>query len=308
MRSVSILGLLATACLIAQTSIDGPASSYLYDAPSKSIRRIIGVPGAMYMERVPLDGIDEAFVAPDGTTILCVRGSVMSIADFSPKGAGAEVQISGTDTLLNKTAWAADASAFVRYSSGGLLQRVVRTASGWNVASTDDLSHFGDDLRVLAVGPSADLLLATSKGSLLVMRKGSDIATSSEAFAAAAITKDGKAAFLVTVNGGIKRLSAGAEALEFVSGGSEPVESAGLALAANDRELVLAVRANNVIRVYDALSAELKSELTLEFKPTTVQSVSRTAYLIATPDKQGDPFWLYAEAPVRSAYFLPVGN
>jgi len=59
------LGLLISSCLSAQqTSLSGPVEAITFDAPTRSLRAVIGFPGAASFGPALLDNLDLASVAP----------------------------------------------------------------------------------------------------------------------------------------------------------------------------------------------------------------------------------------------------
>ncbi len=99
MKSLYILPALAasTLSLSGQSTFSGPASGYVFDSVERSIRAIVGIPGAAYLGSQtgspPLAPWDSVSVAPNGKRALGVRGlSVNLIPDLtqpaSPAGTG----------------------------------------------------------------------------------------------------------------------------------------------------------------------------------------------------------------------------
>src|SRR5579885_1735285 len=56
-----------------RTSVSGPVSAFLFDSQTRSIRPMIGFPGASYMGDAVTTDVDAASVSPDGSAALAVR-------------------------------------------------------------------------------------------------------------------------------------------------------------------------------------------------------------------------------------------
>src|ERR1700750_1504536 len=131
---------------IAQTISSGPITGAIFDAPSHSIRSIMGLPGAAYLGTAATSTWDLAMPSPDGKRAVALRGAELSlIADLSQPDAATD--IGGVIETVDRVVWSADSSTAVLYSSrSNQLQRVTNLNGTPAIQAAIDLSSAGEIL------------------------------------------------------------------------------------------------------------------------------------------------------------------
>lgn len=119
----------AAASLLAQQSmvresVSAPDSGYWFDATSATVRELRGYAGAMTAGRTVLEGLEQAFVSPNGRTAVIGRqGAFYWLQDLRQPDRAQAVAIGAADL----TAWSANGDCFAAYAGeAGLITEVCR--------------------------------------------------------------------------------------------------------------------------------------------------------------------------------------
>ncbi len=127
--SAGLLCLVAGPSLWGQAQFNAPLSGVVFDSPSHSLRVISGVAGAAWFGPRLAEGLDAAFLAPNGRVAVGSRDGIGVLLTAGPDG-WRQTRLGGLLTGVDRAAWAPDSSAVVVYSSRtASLQRLVFTAT-----------------------------------------------------------------------------------------------------------------------------------------------------------------------------------
>lgn len=163
--------LVATVSVEAQQAIpaqfSGSDLGYVLDAPAKSIRRIVGVPGAAYLGPVVKQVPEGASLSPNGRWVAAIWDGqirIESVAD-DQLGIGA-----GEVTEKVQFAWAPDgATVVIAYPESKTLRIGQHTGDSWNFdAPFHSWAELTGEFALLAVDRTGGIWLATkgTEGSL----------------------------------------------------------------------------------------------------------------------------------------------
>src|ERR1017187_3438541 len=268
LRGGAIAALFA-ASLGAQTpSWNLPASGYVYDSIAGTIRPVLGFPGSSYAGPAVLTGVTWASVAPDGRAALMVRQDRLwwtqdlSNANITPVG------IDAIDSISD-CRWSADASAAAVLSSA---TATVTWLSGPRVSNSRRLQALPGTRRsqllpergvaawtLLAADSHADsvLLASNARGvwTLWLASPNNPPVNLGPAQHPVAAVFASRSASVYVAEDGVPRVSCiqfqeGAPA-EPVLGTDDGIQSlSGLALSADDQQLLAADPSAKVVRVY----------------------------------------------------------
>src|SRR5271165_3132771 len=150
-----IIMLIAAAPSYAQMTLGGPVTGYIFDGPGRSIRSILGRPGAAYLGPVSVTDWDLASIAPNGKTALGLRGQSVNLIPntANPESWTPLNQIIGT---ADRIAWSADSTEAVLLSSAGRqLQSITGLDATPVVHPAADLSALGSAISGWSVSPDA---------------------------------------------------------------------------------------------------------------------------------------------------------
>ena len=268
----------------AQTAgMRGPVSGFLYQRGSRALRPVVGIPGAAYAGTPILDDIEAAWVAPGGKWAIVARDGRPALVPLSGLTPG---EPSGTALLeaADRVVWSRDGSAALLYSSTRNLLQFVRISGGVPFAGYPiDLSPWGA-AAALAIDTSGHRIAVGITGAgLFVFDAGQSPALLSamEQPTAAAFDDSGR---IYAVDGASQRVfqfnpdEGGTEfAVLSVPDGTRADVSA---LSVSGPYVMLADRAAQAVRVYDAASHALTNTLPLEFAPARIEAVSGTLFAL----------------------------
>ena len=326
--------------LSGQQTFSGPARGYVFDDVERSIRAILGVPGAAYLGSqpgsLPQPAWDSVSVAPNGKRALGAIGlSVNLIPDLSHTASFTSLaQVSGP---ISKIAWSADSTTAAIWSSApGQLRRITGLDSTPLVHDPIDLAALAGVLSGWSLSPDGRYLALSGSASVYLSdRDAAPVPIGSLADpGAVAFARDGTSVFVF--NGAEHRIQkfdlpsgavAGATVLGtwdaslFDSAKGTAVVEAGirgsrlrrpspagvqdLAVSADGARLYAV--GGDTLCGYDVSSGEMPSCSSLEMTPRSFQSMPGGLLLLNYRRARGMPLWLLDEKTGQT-WFVPVGN
>jgi len=302
------------ACLVPETlraqvpEIHGPFSGVVFDHASRSLRPLLGVPGAAYLAQPLLAAVDLASVAPNGTLALIIQENGVELVrnlDLTPQ----HIPLKDLAGLPDQALWAPDSSTVVVYSAAGqCLQRLRGLTEAPLAESPVDLSSIGGPVRLLAADRQARrILFSSDRAVYLVVETGpAALLAHIENPALAAFTSDGQDLYVAGASQWleIRHRSGGDTVLPFTE--DSLFRPAALALSEDDRLLYAAGRSPHLVRVYDRATRSLLTEIPLEQEPSALQRLPRPGLYHLGSRKPGEPLWLFQAGPQAAVYFVPV--
>src|SRR4051794_23964982 len=171
--SLVVLGWTVLPAAAQTTSFHGPIAGFVYSHGSRTIRPMLGVPGAARLGSPILDEVDFASIAPGGAWALVTKGDrcslVHGLADLTPAGSAADGLIDDVDRVL----WNRDGSIALLYSSSSnRMQRVRLSDAGVRADTPMDLSPWGP-VTALAIDPAGrQISFGVAKSGLYLFQAG----------------------------------------------------------------------------------------------------------------------------------------
>ena len=308
--------MLAASRICAQTpSWNIPSSGYLYDAPARSIRPVVGFPGSAYLGASVIDGLEWASLAPNQKSALLVRdGALILIADVNSPEQFATV---GSVAPPRQALWSADSRRAALLTAGGELIWLTSFDSwptreaGWDLEDSREWT-------LLAADSSADkVLLASSAGAdrqaWLASRTSPPVSIPLAGYPAAAVfASDNAGIFLVDAAGHqilrIDGLAGAPMATPVFSSELYLSTPVGMALSSDGSRLFVADGARKTIGIFDAVNGSLLSELPTEAETVSLTAISPGRFLLNTAAKSAGAFsFLDTNEPAR-VFFVPRGE
>ncbi len=312
MRCILTSSLLLTATLMSPAmaqslSLGGPIAGHVFSRGSRTVRPLIGIPGATYIGAPVLENIDAAFFAPAGSWAFVVRSGRGTFFRDLSETAPAEGQIDKVDQVL----WSRDGSVSVLYSSAdNRLQRVRLTAGGLAAETPVDLSTWGK-ASTLAVDPSGRRIAFGVAGSgLYIVASGEApvLLSSMTQPVAAAFDGDGRRLFAADLETQrILEFDNDSGPFEFaaLSTDEQPLAPVGLAISTGSRFLLLADSKTQSVRVYDIASRSLANTISLDFQPTRFDALSADSSFLLNDDDAGQWLQVLDARTLPGVYFVP---
>lgn len=319
-RSRSVL-LAATAIVLIAPSIGvgqirGPVSGMIFHHASHSLRPVVGVPGSAFLGAPVLQGIDAAFIAPDGNCAFVNRESRGTLICGLVQGRQTEISIPDQIEAVDSVAWNRNGDSAVLCSTEQMLLQVIHLRGGRELArsgATVDLSPISakpstlainDDGNQVALGVEGGLYRISDEGALSwaapVGRPTGAVfgASRNTIYVLDQIAHEVR---VIEASGRVNSISL-TDAPDF---DPEPV---GLAVSDDGRKVWVAMAKQPSVRTYDTASRQLELEEALDSAPSIVQRMtSGSFYLLNSAESEGVPFLVLRTGILPATLFVPAG-
>jgi hypothetical protein len=312
---VSLLTLSDRPVIAQVASVHGPVAGFVFSGVSKTVRPLLGVPGATYVGLPVLSQVDAAFIAPGGRWALVTRTGettlVRGLADLAP----AESSISELISKVDRVVWSRDGSFALLYSSSGsLLQRIQLSGTEPVVDAPVDLSPWGQ-VAALAIDPSGrQIAVGFAASGLYLFNAGqSPVLLSPMAQpAATAFDNTGRRLYAIDLDRqSISEFDSASGASDFVSlaqPNTPPVMPVGLAVSGDGRYLLLADNNAHVLLVYEISSRSLANSIPLDFAPSRLEALSASPAFLLNGNDPKEWLLVLDASGVPQVNFVPANR
>lgn len=294
------------------TTVGGPVETYVYDAPSKSIRGVLGLLGSAWLGPAVAGGpratepIEFASVSPgrDYGVVRIGSGSVRLITGLG-KGSTGERELAGSFEGLEGVAWSADGRTMVLYSrTGNWMQRFAGLPDSLEVSERITWTEEERGrIKAIAVSKSGDRWAVSLTGGVWELDSaGNWTQASPRASNSLNYGEDGALLVLdptaseveiVEQQGGVRRAMR-------VDGLEDPVAlglSGGLIYVASGRDRRLVS--------YALATGEPLASYSLGFEPDRLEPLGRDSYMLRARQREGEPLWSFRRQPWPGVFFVP---
>jgi hypothetical protein len=293
-----------------RTAVSGPVSGFVFDQTARTLRPVVGVPGAAYLGPAALEGLEAAAVSPDGSAALAVReGRLYLITGLNAVQAAAAVDgsIQGADRIV----WAADGGSAAVYSSvSGRAQVLRNLPKSPEAGSAIDLSVLPGAVTALAVAGDAVLagVAAADAGGIYLTAPDSPARLLAAAARPSGIAVSGDGLYFVDQERGqvweVRRFATDATPLLFADALASPV---GLQLSGN--RLFVANAGDSTLEVFDVAARASAGRLQLDAAPAMLEAFgSRSVWLLNASAGEQDPLYILSGGENPAVYFVPAGR
>ncbi|MGP0071145.1 MAG: YncE family protein [Bryobacteraceae bacterium] len=308
-----LVGLFSASCLPAQTSLSGPVEAFTFDAPTRSLRAVIGFPGAASFGPALMDNLDLASVAPgQNYGIIFERGKCLLVSGLNAKTVS-QAEMAGVSARPDGVVWSANGSLAVLYSRAGNWFQTISGLPDAPLAGTVvDVSSLGSLTAVAVDGPGKQIAVGVSgdKGGvyqatanwvapLASMGRPISLCFSSDAETVYAL--DSATLQVTAVN--LASHGFQTQALEEIQ---NPIAIRVGEDSENRPVLYVAGGRDRVLQNLDLASRQVLSELALHFEPTSLDAFGNNSFVLAYRSQSVNPLWLYSSTPLPGAYFVPA--
>lgn len=301
--------------LAAQESfLSGPVSGFVFDRASRSIRPIVGLPGASYLGDALAAGLDWASVAPAGNVALAVKdGQLYALRGLGPEAPWIEIE--EASPAIDRVAWAADGSAAALYSSAGSRLLFVRNL-GESPAAAGAVDLPGR-VAALALGASGECAVAgveaDRESGLYLACLDAPLRLLAATAPPAAIALAGSDLYVAEGATGrilqIRNYQEEATLMPFADNPGEAWDPVGLAVSADQRRLFVANRADRRVDAYDLESRALLGQFATEWEPSLLEPLAlRSVFLLKSAGSADEPLLVLDAGREPAVYFVPAGR
>lgn len=306
----------AFSCFAQGVQVGGPITGLVYDAPSKSLRQILGMPGAARLSSPLLSDVDWATVAPDGRTAVVLRqgaGWLVSSKNIGQDSAGTPIH--GLLDSPQFSSWAEDSSSLVLYSNANrALQRVRLNVEAVEADPATPLSGVDGDVTAMAADKASGVVVITvaGVGVHLVGASGNATLLVATADASAIALEPGGKTLWVADRAGtqlvqVTQLGLSPESQVLISDPEKLADISALGLSFDQQRLYLANRATQLLYQFDRSASLLSESVALDAPANLLLPLGRSSLrLLGQRNKLGEPLYLLDERSGPGLFFVPA--
>ncbi len=308
----------ALSCFGQGIQVGGPITGLVYDAPSKSLRQILGMPGAARLGAPLLSEVDWASVAPDGrTAVVVVNGEarLVSSKDITQESPGAPIM--GLLSAPRFSSWAEDSSSLVLYSAENRsLQWVRLNAQSVEADPAMPLTGFDGEVTAMAADKASAVTVLSVAGSGVYLVGSSGAATlllPSAEVSAIALEPGGQTLWVADRTNAqlvqLTELGFTPTAQVLISDPEKLADISALGLSFDKRRLYLASRSTQLLYEFDRSAALLSEGIALDAPAELLLPLGRPSLrLLGQRGKLGAPLYLLDEKSGPGLFFVPAGE
>jgi hypothetical protein len=281
--------------------LSGPVSGIVFDEPSRSLRWIVGVPGAAFLGPVLEGDLDAAAVSPNGRTALAIRGDRLFRARLGGKPPAWEL-LDAEAERVRHLVWSTDSSmALVAGASLSLWRHLDGEPDRRSLAGSDVA-----DWSAFAIESNGNAVLAARPGGVYRLLEGDAIRIASmESPVALVLSAGGDVLFAADRSS--RRVLAirigrdSAEVRTLAGGADEPV-----AMAMDGAHLLIATTGGIV--ALDPERGEAAWQRELAFEPTRLLRLASGVFALTNRTTSSEPLQVLVNGIKPHVRFVPDGR
>lgn len=310
-RFLVFLPLIYSTWLPAQTSVTGPVEALTFDSPTRSVRAVIGLPGAASFGPALLDNLDLAAVAPgQNYGIAFAGGDCFFLSGLGSKTIS-RAAIQNVQARPQGIVWAAGGSLAILYSASWF-QTIAGFPKSPAAAGVMDVSTLGGSLMAIAADtPGKQIAVAVSGDQAGVYQFSNGqftrLAPMTEPVSLS-FSPDGLTLYaLDAATTQITAITLSSHAIQTLPlpGLTNPVAIQAFQ-AQNGPALYVAAGKDRMLRILDVSSEQAIADVALFFQPTGIAPFGSNSLVLAYRSQAANPLWLFSSTPQAAAYFVPA--
>lgn len=315
---VFIFGLISIRCLPAQpTTLSGPVEAFTFDAPTRSLRAVIGFPGAASFGPALLDNLEVASVAPrQNYAVVFESEKCLLVSGLGSKLSTAVIE--GVTAHPDVIVWSGDGSLAILYSPAGKwLQTIAGFPRAPVAGAVVDVSSLGGSFSAVAADSTGKQIAVAVSGE-----NGAVYQTSVETIGgqfthlasmakpvSLSFSSDGQTLYALDAAAlqvrAVSLASHGYQTLA-LPGMTNPVAIQSLQDSQNRPLLYVAGGGDRMLRILDVSSQQVVSDVPLRLEATSLVPFGTGSFVLASRSQSANPLWLFASTPEPGAYFVPA--
>lgn len=317
-NAIIMAALAALPCAAQQVRFGGPLAGLVFDPPSRSLRAVLGMPGAARMSNPVLDEAAWASVAPNGRTVIVQRQGRFTAATVTSSFEQLELKpILGAEVIASSqlAAWSADSSAAVLYSASTKSAQWIRIATSGALADPAIPAGIeGEVTAMAAASPGLAVLAVAGQGVYRLTPNGSlHLVLPVEDPSAIAIDPSGQT--LWAADRGQSQILRVANLASTPETGVAAIDQerlsdvSALGLSSSGKQLYAASRKTQRIHVMDISNGSLEAGAQLDAEATSFLPFGRSSLMLLGQRSQTDgPLYLFDEISGGSVFFVPAAG
>lgn len=285
-------------------AIGGLISGVVFDAPSRSLRPVVGVPGAAYLGQPVTRGFDAVSVAPDGRqAIVLAAGRLYWMSDVL---AGLPARELAEDVgPWELAAWRKDSSK-VALSAGGRL--LTASADGRIVPLS--LESVPGATSSLAVADDGSVLAGVAGAGVYLLEEGAAPVLVAALADPVSIAAAGDRVWVADRASGqvleIRRYREAPELILFAGAGQGVSDPVAVALSRRGAALWVADAAGRKTIRFDLATGEPAGQVNLDFEPARLEALGAAGFVLNEHAGHGEALQVLVEDSAPGVYFVPA--
>lgn len=304
----------------AQASVvSGPVEGFTFDAPTRSIRAVIGSLGSASLGPAIVTELDFASVAPrQNYGIVFPRGRAQVVSQLGSAQISV-VSLQGSALVPDGVAWSDDGSVAVLYSeAGGWIQTFTGFPTAVNAGPLTSISPLGGALSAVAADiHGAHVAVAVlgdhpgvyeisgSHGFLPLLAMADPVGLAFSADGSTLYALDGAANQVSSIGLSESNLASSA-AQAWPVGTADAVAIRSASNASNLNVLYVASRSDHLLLAFDLSTHQQITRIPLPFAPTMIEPLGASSFLLRTRISTSDSLWSFTNRTQPAVYFVPA--
>lgn len=300
--------------LQAQSGVTGPIEGFTFDAPTRSIRAVIGSLGSASLGGAAVNDLDFASVAPkQNYGIAFRRGQSLFISQLGSTSQVSVAALAQPFSVPDGVVWSGDGSAAVLYSrAGGWIQ----TFSGFPAAASPgpviNISSPGGSLSSIATDLHGQHVAAGVTGD----NAGVYQSTNGQSFVplltianplALSFSEDGGTLYALDAVNQVSEINLTSFTTQTWPLGTEDAIAIKAARNASNLEvLYVAGATDRLLLAFDRSTHQPVASVPLSFAPAKIDILGNNSFLLRSRTGDSDPLWSFAGASQPMVYFVPA--
>jgi hypothetical protein len=313
-----ILGLISASGLPAQQpTLSGPLQAFTFDAPTRSVRAVIGFPGAASFGPALLDNLDFASVAPSQNYGIAFESEkCLFVSRLGSKTTS--VAIAGVTKYPDGIVWSGNGSLAILYSIAGNWFQTIAGFPGAPMAGAFvDVSSLGGSFSVIAVDAQGKQVVVAVSGDHSGDPGGVYQAVGQSFTPLASMTNPVSLSFssdgqtLYALDAATVQVSAvnlGGHGIQTLAlpGMTNPIAIQSFEDSQNQPMLYVAGGSDRIVRILNVQSQQILTDVAVNFQPTSLAPFGSGSFVLASRAQSTKPLWLFSSTPAPGAYFVPA--
>jgi len=314
-RAFLIVAAFSSIALRAQPStLFGPVQGYTYDAPTKTIRAVIGSLGSASLGPAILRQVEFASVAPrQDYAVLFRRGETVLVTGLS-SGTLSETVFPESSFAAEGVAWSGDGSAAVLYSqTAGWIQTFTGLPTSVNAGPPISIAALGGSLNAVAADPHGQNVaigVTGDQGGVYRISAGQSFSPLVMLVQpiSLAFSEDGSA--LYALDGATNQVSevdlASSASQTWPAGVDDAIAIRPSHDSSNRSVLYVAGRNSRLLTAFDGSTHQSIASVALSFVPAIIDPLGNNGFLLRLRTTDSEPLWSFTNSVQPSVYFVPA--
>jgi hypothetical protein len=309
-RFLLLFPLIYSTWLPAQTSVSGPVEAMTFDQPTRSVRAVIGFPGAASFGPALLDNLDLATVAPGQTYGLVFEaGECFAVSGLGSKTI-ARTAIQNAQTRPEGIVWASGGSMAILYSrSANWFQAIAGFPAAPTAGAVVSVAPLGSLAAIATDAPGKQIAIAVSGG--VYSYSDGQFARLAPLAQPASLSFSVDSKTLYALDQSVPQVTAITLATDAfqnfgLQGMANPIALQAAQDGANQPVLYIAGGTDRALRILDLSSGQIAADIALQFQPTGIAPFGASSFVLAGRSQAANPLWLLSNSTSPAAYFVPA--